>query len=81
MAGGDEGVIRDVFWKENEPWLVLPLPSGVRTAIPMSWTDLPVEYLPTTDESLEAQASSLAELARYCRSLRRRTRHKKSMPT
>ena len=80
-AGGDGGIIRDLFWKENEPWLVLQLPSGNRTAVPVSWTDLPDEWLPATEERLEAQASALAELARYCRSLRPRTRQRKPKPT
>lgn len=79
-AGGDGGMIRDVFWKEDERWLVLQLPSGERIAIPQSWTDLPDECLPATGEIPEAQASRLVELARYCRSRRPRTRQKKSKP-
>src|SRR3990172_2104051 len=71
-VGGDCGVVRDVFWKEEEPWVVLALLSGIRTVVPASWTDLPPEdfYSPA---NVEVSAPRLAELAKLCRVLLERS--------
>src|SRR3989337_3122758 len=67
-VGGGCGVLHDVFWSEEEPWVVLALLSGLRTAVPASWTDLPLEDF-SSPANVEGSAPRLAELAKLCRVL------------
>ena len=46
-VGGQVGTVRDLFWKGDEPWLVIQLTSGRRVAVAYGWTDLPPECCPT----------------------------------
>ena len=59
----------DVFWREDKPWVVLQLPSGRRTAVPASWTDLDGRFSRSEDRP-QILPSGLLELARYCHGLR-----------
>ena len=43
QVGSEFATFLDFFWREDEPWVVLRLPSGRRTAVPASWTDLPTD--------------------------------------
>jgi hypothetical protein len=45
-VGGQVGTVQDLFWKGNEPWLVIQLTSGRRAAVAYGWTDLPPEACP-----------------------------------
>ncbi|HMB05954.1 MAG TPA: hypothetical protein VKP69_19750 [Isosphaeraceae bacterium] len=58
----------DVFWREDKPWVVLQLPSGRRTAIPASWTDLDERFSRSEDRP-QILPSGLLELAQYCHGL------------
>src|SRR5262245_48495002 len=69
-VGSEFAILMDLFWRENEPWIVLRLPSGQRTAIPASWTDLPSECLTTPKTGPEILPSALLTLMQYCQSLR-----------
>jgi hypothetical protein len=48
---GQIGVVRDMFWRKEEPWIVLQLPVGTRIAIPLTWTDIPPELVPVKSTS------------------------------
>src|SRR3972149_4205307 len=72
-VGGDCGVVRDVFWKEGEPWRVLAFLSGIRTVVPASWTDLPPESFPATTNLPQLSVPALAELARLCQAFLQRS--------
>src|SRR4030065_2547729 len=72
-VGGDCGVVRDVFGKEGEPWIVLALLSGMRTVVPASWTDLPPESFPATTNLPQLSVPALAELARLCQGVLQRS--------
>ena len=72
----------DVFWREDKPWVVLQLPSGRRTAVPASWTDLDGRFSRGEDRP-QILPSGLLELARFCHGLgegRTRRRPSKGRP-
>ena len=69
-VGGEFATSIDLFWREDEPWVVLQLPSGRRTAVPASWTDLTTERFPSGKGQPEILPSGLIELARHCHGLR-----------
>jgi hypothetical protein len=69
-VGGEFATWIDLFWREDEPWVVLQLPSGRRMAVPASWTDLPAGQFARVKDQPEILPSGLLELARYCQSLR-----------
>src|SRR5262245_13044484 len=75
QVGSEFARFLDSFWREDEPWVVLQLPDGQRTAVPASWTDVPAECLARTQARAELLPSALLGLARYCQRLR--PRHKK----
>ena len=60
----------DVFWREDKPWVVLQLPSGRRTAVPASWTNLDGQFSRSEDRP-QILPSRLLELSRYCHGLRK----------
>src|SRR5262245_531790 len=74
QVGGEFASFLDLFWREDEPWVVLQMPNGQRTAVPASWTDLPAECFAQTKGRAELLPSALLELARYCQRLAPRRR-------
>jgi hypothetical protein len=70
-VGSEFATLIDLFWREDEPWILLRLPSGQRTAIPASWTDLPTDGLAATKTGPEILPAALRELMQYCQGLRR----------
>ena len=72
QVGSEFARFLDSFWREDEPWVVLQLPDGQRTAVPASWTDLPAACLARTRGRPELLPSALLGLARYCQRLRPR---------
>src|SRR5579885_2784945 len=80
QAGSEFASSLDSFWREDEPWVVLQLPDGQRTAVPASWTDLPAEGLARTTGRAELLPSALLELARYCQRLRQPKRPRPKGP-
>jgi hypothetical protein len=69
-VGGEFATSIDLFWREDEPWVVLQLPTGRRTAVPASWTDLTTERFPSGKDQPEILPLGLIELARHCHGLR-----------
>jgi len=69
-VGGQVGIVRDLFWKGTEPWLVIQLTSGRRVAVAYGWTDLPPEACPTQRTEPELLPSGLLEMAIYWRGMR-----------
>jgi hypothetical protein len=82
-VGGGIGLVHDVFWREEKPWVVLKLPTGRRLTIPAALTDLPPKIFSTTEELAEFHAPLLLELAQFCHRLlplqRRRRAMKKTL--
>src|SRR5262245_36682530 len=72
QVGSEFARFLDSFWREDEPWVVLQLPDGQRTAVPASWTDLPADCFVHTPGRAELLPSALLGLARYCQRLRPR---------
>jgi hypothetical protein len=74
--------LRDYFWHKEEPWGVIDLPSGKRTAIPLSWTDIPKDKLPAVIRSPQLDARRLLEMAKFCQQLPipKRRQNRKSSP-
>lgn len=70
-VGGEFATSIDLFWREDEPWVVLQLPSGRRMAVPASWTDLATEQFPSGKGKAEILPSGMLELARFCHRLRK----------
>jgi len=70
QVGSEFATFLDFFWREDEPWVVLRLPSGRRTALPASWTDLPTDCFAQAIGRAEILPSALRELAHYCLNLR-----------
>ena len=60
----------DVFWREDKPWVVLQQPSGRRTAVQASWTDLDGRFARGEDRP-QISPAGLWELARFCHGLRK----------
>jgi hypothetical protein len=78
-VGGEIATSIDLFWREDEPWVVLQLPSGRRTAVPASWTDLTTERFASGKGQPEILPSGLIELARHFHGLRKsRTSNQRS---
>jgi hypothetical protein len=64
----------DLYWREDQPWVVLRLPSGWKTSIPAAWTDLQVGPMITSQDRPEILPEGLLELARHCQQLRQTPR-------
>jgi hypothetical protein len=79
-VGGQVGTVRDLFWKGNEPWLVIQLTSGRRVAVAYGWTDLPPEGCPTQTAAPEILPSGLLAMATYWHGMKAR-RLRRSRPT
>jgi hypothetical protein len=81
-VGGEFATGIDVFWREEEPWVVLQLPTGRRASIPAAWTDLPLDQFDVNEDRPEILPAGLLELARHCRGLQstRGTRRPRKNP-
>ena len=62
--------VTDYFWRGDDPWLVLQLPDGRRTAAPAAWTDLPAETFASAVGRPLLAAHSLPAMAQLCQRLR-----------
>jgi hypothetical protein len=65
--------LRDLFWHKEEPWGVVQLQSGTRTAIPLSWTDLPQDAFPTRMSSPRIDALRLVEMSHFLQRMNAKT--------
>ena len=77
-VGGRVGIVRDVFWKGEEPWLVVQLTSGLQAAVAYGWSDLPGESRPQKQNVSEILPSGLLDMATYWRGLKTRVHPKRS---
>ena len=73
-VGGEFARVRDIFWREDEPWVLLQLPLGSQIAVPAEWTDLAPEHLCAARDQAEIHPLALLELARFCRRVLQRRR-------
>ncbi len=62
---GAFGTVKDLFWRGDEPWIVLQLPTGSRVAVAVSWTDLPRDRCLTKKRAPELLPAGLFELAKF----------------
>lgn len=79
-TGGQVGTVRDLFWKGDEPWLVIQLTSGRRVAVAYGWTDLPPDVCPTPTIAPEILPAGLLAMATYWRSMKERRHPHRSRP-
>jgi len=81
-VGGQVGTVRDLFWKGDEPWLVIQLTPGRRVAVAYGWTDLPPECCPTQTIVPEILPVGLLAMATYWQGMktRRRKRSRLTQP-
>ena len=77
-VGGRVGIVRDVFWKGEEPWVVVQLTSGLQVAVAYGWSDLPDESRPHKQNAPEILPSGLLDMATYWRGMNTRIRPKRS---
>jgi hypothetical protein len=77
QAGSEFATFFDFFWREDEPWVVLQLPTGRRIAMPASWTDLPKSAFLSSREPAELLPSVLLELSQQLRGLQMNQSQKK----
>jgi hypothetical protein len=80
-VGGQVGIVRDLFWKGDEPGLVIQLTSGRRVAVAYGWTDLPPADCPTQTRASEILPLGLLAMATYWQGMKTRRRPKRSRPT
>jgi hypothetical protein len=78
--GGQMGTVRDLFWKGDEPWLVIQLTSGCRVAVAYGWTDLPPDACPTQTIAPEILPSGLLAMATYWQGMNTRRHTHRSRP-
>jgi hypothetical protein len=79
-TGSQVGTVRDLFWKGDEPWLVIQLTSGRRVAVAYGWTDLPPDACPTQTIAPEILPAGLLEMATYWHSMKERRHPYRSRP-
>jgi hypothetical protein len=80
-VGGSIATLCDCFWRKEEPWGVVQLPSGKRTAIPLASTDIPQKAMPVRKTKPQVDARKLLEMAVFCQQLpppKKRGRRRKS---
>lgn len=70
--GGRVGTVRDLFWKGNEPWVVVQLTSGLQSAVAYGWTDLPLDQCPRPPELPTILPAGLLAMALYWRGMQAR---------
>jgi hypothetical protein len=71
--GGQVATLRDLFWHKEEPWGVVQLQSGTRTAIPLAWTDIPTKVYPSRKTSPQVDALRLLGMARFLQKMTTKT--------
>jgi hypothetical protein len=71
-VGGGFGLVHDIFWREEKPWVVLKLPTGRRLAVPAALTDLPFRMFSKPQQSVETEVPALLALAQFCMHCRAR---------
>ena len=79
-VGGQVGTVHDLFWKGDEPWLVMQLTSGRRVAVAYGWTDLPPDACPTQTIAPEILPSGLLAMATYWQGMNTRRHTHRSRP-
>lgn len=79
-VGGQVGTVRDLFWKGDEPWLVMQLTSGRRVAVAYGWTDLPPDAGPTPTIAPEILPAGLRAMATYWQGMQTRRHAHRSRP-
>ena len=77
-VGGRIGIVRDIFWKGEEPWLVVQLTSGLQVAVAYGWSDLPGESRPQRRNAPEILLAGLLDMATYWQGMTARRRPKRS---
>src|SRR5262245_60457264 len=70
QEGGEFGILRDYFWREDEPWVVVQLSSGRRKPVPVASTDLPLRLFSRKREGSQLLPTALIPLSRLCQTLR-----------
>jgi len=73
---GGFGVVKDLFWKRNEPWVVVQLPTGRRVAAAVSWTDLAQQARLTKKNRPQLAPDGLIDLAKTVQAIKARRRQK-----
>jgi len=73
---GGFGIVKDLFWKRNEPWVVVQLPTGSRMASAVSWTDLARQGRLTKKNRPQLAPDRLIELAEFVGEMKLRSRRK-----
>ena len=73
---GGFGVVKDLFWKRNEPWVVVQLPEGNRVAAAVSWTDLAQQAHLTKKNRPQLDPHGLIDLAKTVQAIKTRRRQK-----
>ena len=69
------GTVRDIFWKGDEPCVVLLLlPSQKQIVVPVCWTDLPPVSLRSSPQLPQLSAAGLVTMVEYCRGMKSRGR-------
>jgi hypothetical protein len=76
-VGGSLVTLCDFFWRKEEPWAVVQLSSGKRTAIPLEWTDVPKSAIPVLTAGPQIEALRLLEMAAFCQQLLSRKKNKR----
>ena len=74
---GQCGRVCRVFWRDDNPWVLVRLRDGVMQSLPWAWTDLPMtpaQQEPQTDDRATVLLSptALRDLVRRVRELRER---------
>jgi len=78
QVSGRVGIVRDIFWKGQEPWLVVQLTSGLQVAVAYGWSDLPDVSRPQKRDTPEILPSGLLDMTTYWRGMKARRRPKRS---
>ena len=78
QVGGRVGMVRDIFWKGQEPWLVVQLTSGLQVAVAYGWSDLPDASRPQKRDTPEILPSGLLDMTMYWQGMKARRRPKRA---
>jgi hypothetical protein len=78
QVGGRVGMVRDIFWKGQEPWLVVQLTSGLQVAVAYGWSDLPDASRPHKRDTPEILPSGLLDMITYWQGMKARRRPKRA---
>ena len=75
---GEVGIVQDLFWRKDKPWVLLQLSTGDRVAVAVSWTDLPQNIALIQKKSPVLMPTGLLELARFLQGMKFR-RHQTAL--